>query len=92
MVLLEKIMGNVFMHKLCAICLLDANFNWWNELIFAKRMMQLAIQNGSIPQECYAKKYSYCNNAVLTKQFFCDSSRVLHHPARTGGVQLWGLL
>ncbi len=38
-VLLEKIMGNVFVHKLQAICLLEADFNWWNKLIFAKRMM-----------------------------------------------------
>jgi hypothetical protein len=26
--LLEKILGYVFVHKLCAICLLEANFNW----------------------------------------------------------------
>lgn len=83
-VLLEKIMGNVFVHKLRAVCLLEADFNWWNKLIFAKRMMQQAIQDGSIPQECYAKKNSHCNYAVLTKQFFCDSSRVLHHPTGLG--------
>jgi hypothetical protein len=35
-VLLEKIMGNVFVHKLRTICLLEADFNWWNKLIFAK--------------------------------------------------------
>jgi hypothetical protein len=69
------------MHKLHAICLLEADFNWWNKLIFAKRMMQQAIQEGSIPQECFAKKNSHCNHANLTKQFFCNSSRVLHHPA-----------
>ncbi len=28
MVLLEKILGNVFVHKLRTICLLEANFNW----------------------------------------------------------------
>ncbi len=83
-VLLEKIMGNVFVHKLRANCLLEADFNWWNKLIFAKRMMQQAIQDGSIPQECYAKKNSHCNYAVLMKQFFCDSLRVLHHPTGLG--------
>ena len=83
-VLLEKILGNVFVHKLRAICLLEADFNWWNKLIFAKRMMQQAIRDGSIPQECFAKKHSHCNHAVLTKQFFCDSSRCLHHPAGLG--------
>jgi hypothetical protein len=83
-VLLEKIMGNVFVHKLQAICLLEADFNWWNKLIFAKRMMQQAGREGAIPQECFAKKHSTCNYAVLSKQFFCDSSRSLHHPAGLG--------
>ncbi len=85
MVLLKKILGNIFVHKLHAICLLKADFNWWNKLVFAKRMMQQAIKAGSIPQECYAKKHSHCNYAVLTKQFFCDSSRSLHHLAGLGG-------
>jgi hypothetical protein len=44
-------------------------------------MMQQVIQEGSKPQECYAKKHSNCNYAVLTKQFFCNSSWCLHHPA-----------
>ncbi len=83
-VLLEKILGNVFVHKLCAICLLEADFNWWNKLIFAKRIMQQAIQDGHILQECFAKKHSHCNHAVLTKQFFCDSSWLLHHSAGLG--------
>jgi hypothetical protein len=63
---------------------LEANFNWWNKLIFAKRMMHQAVCDGSIPQECFAKKNSHCNNAVLTKQLFCDSSRSLHHPVGLG--------
>jgi hypothetical protein len=35
-VLLEKIVGNNFVHKLRAICLLEADFNWINKIIFAK--------------------------------------------------------
>ncbi len=83
-VLLEKILGNVFVHKLRMICLLEADFNWWNKLIFAKRMIQQAIQDGRIPQECFAKKHSHYNHAVLIKQFFCNSSWLLHHPAGLG--------
>jgi hypothetical protein len=83
-VLLEKILENVFVHKLRAICLLEADFNWWNKLIFAKQMMKQVVQEGSIPQECFAKKHSHCNYAVLRKQFFCDSSRSLCHPAGLG--------
>jgi hypothetical protein len=83
-VLLEKIIRILFVHKLRAICLLEANFNWWNKLIFAKQMVQQAINDGRIPQECYAKKRSHCNFVVLTKQFFCNSSWVLHRPAGLG--------
>jgi hypothetical protein len=83
-VLLEKILGNVFVHKLRAICLLEADFNWWNKLIFARQMMHQAVLDGRILQECFAKKNSHCNYAVLTKQFFCDSSQILHHPAGLG--------
>ena len=32
----------------------------------------------------FCKKAQHCDHAVLTKQFFCDSSRVLHHPAGLG--------
>jgi hypothetical protein len=33
-VLLEKIVGNIFLHKLRAICLLETDFNWWNKPFF----------------------------------------------------------
>jgi hypothetical protein len=32
-------MRNVFVHKLGAICLLEVDFNWWNKLIFAIRVV-----------------------------------------------------
>ncbi len=74
----------MFVHKLRAIFLLEADFNWWNKLIFARRMMQQVVLDGRIPQEVVAKKNSHCDHAVLSKQFFCDNLRVLHHPAGLG--------
>jgi hypothetical protein len=50
--------------------------------------MHQAVQDGRIPQEVFAKKHSHCNHAVLTKQFLCDSSRTLHHPAGRGNAIL----
>jgi hypothetical protein len=35
-VLLKKVVGNNFVHKLRAICLLEADFNWINKIIYAK--------------------------------------------------------
>jgi hypothetical protein len=46
--------------------------------------MKQVGRDGCIPQECFAKKHSHCNYAILRKQFFCDSSRSLHYPADLG--------
>ena len=79
-VLLEKIMGNNFVNKLRAICLFEADFNWWNKLIFAKRMMGFCAEKGVIPDELFAKKGTQCVDATMTKTFISDTSKVLHHP------------
>ena len=55
-VLLEKVAGNNFVHKLRAICLLEADFNWINKIIFAKRMLGTALANDLIPGECFSKR------------------------------------
>ena len=55
-VLLEKVCGYNYEHKLRAICLLEADFNWWNKLGFAKRMMTTARDSDMIPEENFAKK------------------------------------
>ena len=80
-VLLEKVMGNTFVNRLRAICLFEADFNWWNKLVFAKRMMQQAGERGAIPHEIFSKKGSHCDGAAMCKTLFCDGSRTLHHPA-----------
>jgi hypothetical protein len=80
-VLLEKVIGNRFVHKLRAICLLEADFNWINKVIFAKRMIGLALQNNLIPGKCFSKKGINCINAVTTKIFICDEFKIHHHNA-----------
>ncbi len=68
-VLLEKIVGNNFIHKLRVICLLEADFNWINKTIFARRMIGTALEQNLIPGKCFLKKGSNCINAVMTKIF-----------------------
>jgi hypothetical protein len=55
-VLLEKVAGTAKIDKLRAICLLEADFNWWLKVIFAKRMMQQMKVAGAIPLEQGAVK------------------------------------
>jgi hypothetical protein len=52
-VLLENMVGNNFVHKLWAICLLKADFNWVNKVIFAKRMIGPALENNLIAGKCF---------------------------------------
>jgi hypothetical protein len=80
-VLLEKIVGNNFVHKLWAICLLEADFNWINKVIFAKQMIGSALKRNLIPGECFSKKGSNCIIAIMTKIFICNKSRIHHHAA-----------
>ena len=46
-VLLEKVMDDNFVNILRAITLFEADFNWWNKLVFARRMMKLAKKQTS---------------------------------------------
>ncbi len=84
-VLLEKIIGNNFIHKLRAICLLEADFNWINKIISAQRMIGTALKQNLIPDECLSKKGSNCINAGRTKIFICNKSRIHHHDACIAG-------
>ena len=80
-VLLEKIIGYNFVHKLHAICLLAADFNWMNKMIFAPRMIGVALKNNLIPGECFSKWGSNCISAVMRKIFICDAALIHHHNA-----------
>ncbi len=84
-VLLEKIVGNNFVHKLQAICLLEADFNWINKIIFARRMIGTALEQNLIPGKCFSKKGSNCINAIMTNIFICNESRIHHHDACIAG-------
>ncbi len=84
-VLLEKTVGNNFVHKLRAICLLKADFNWINKIIFEKRMIGSARERNLIPGKCFSKKGSNCINAVMTKIFICNESRIHHHDTCIAG-------
>jgi hypothetical protein len=81
MVLLKKIIGNNFVHKLQAICLLEVDFNWMNKMIFAKQMIGMALERKLIPGECFLKRGSNCISTAMTKIFICNESRIHHHDA-----------
>ena len=64
-VLLEKEFGNIYIEKMQAICLMEADFNWLNKLVFAKRMMNQAYDAGLVPDEQFAKANTQASYGVL---------------------------
>ena len=64
-VLLEKVLGNVFIDKLRAICFLEADFNWWLKVIFAKRMMIRMKECNVLPIEQGAVKGKTCTDTSM---------------------------
>ncbi len=77
-VLLEKIPGNTNLAKLRAICLLEADYNWWLKVIFAKRMISRMHSHGIMPLEQGATRGKTTMDMALLKQLFFDQANILH--------------
>ncbi len=77
-VLLEKNVGNIRIEKLRAIWLLEADFNWWIRVVFARKMMQHMHATGILPTEQGATKGKTPLDTSLTKQLYFDQRNILH--------------
>ena len=80
-ILLEKVPGNIYIDKMQAICLFEADFNYLNTFSFAKQMMGKALDPGIVPAEQFAKHGSQANQDVVTLGLFCNIARSLHKAA-----------
>ena len=87
-VLLEKEFGSIYIDKLRAICLFEADFNWLQKLIFSKRMMSQAQEKGIIPMEQIAKPGSCPDEGSMIKCLHNDINRTLHIPAAVVSADL----
>ena len=79
-VLLEKEFGSIYIDKLRAICLFEADFNWLQKIIFAKRMISNAREKHVIPAEQCATPGVDQNQGSMLKIYHCDTHRTLHIP------------
>jgi hypothetical protein len=77
-VLLEKVAGNIRIDKLHAICLLEADFNWWLKVVIAKRMMHQMKMTGVLLLEQSATTGKTAVDYSMTKQLFFDQANILH--------------
>ncbi len=68
---LEKIIGNVFVHKLRVICLLEKN--WYLQNIWCSRQSKRVVFHKSAMPKEKSLKLCSINKAVLLRQFTCSS-------------------
>ena len=79
-VMLENLAGVAVVTKLCAILLLEDDFNCHNGLIFGDRMMKLARKNGVVPEEIYSEKGKTPEDAILQQVLVYDKARQVRRP------------
>jgi hypothetical protein len=76
LVVLEKQRGMYRVDKLRAILLMEADFNFYNGLMFAKRMIARTEQHSWIPREIYGgRKNHEAIEVALNRRLIADISR-----------------
>ncbi len=80
--------GDIYIDKMWAICVLEANYNWLNKFVFAKQMMDKAFEGDIIPAEQFEKSGSQATEGVLTSGLFCDIAQALYKTTALESVDL----
>jgi hypothetical protein len=71
--MLEKKQGVILVNKLCAILLMEADFNYANKTIFGQCMMFFAKDRGLVAEECSGNcSFHDATEVALNCQLFCD--------------------
>jgi hypothetical protein len=71
--MLEKMAGVIKVEKLQAILLMEADFNFFNGLMFTGCMMQQAKLQDRIPMECYGSwKNHEAIDVAVNQRLFVD--------------------
>ena len=84
-VILEKICDNNFVNNLRAICLFKADFNLWQKLDFARRMIAHTGGNDLFHVKTLQRKIAtVIMLSCMRKTFSCYKQKVIHHPASLG--------
>jgi hypothetical protein len=82
-ILLEKIGGVALVTKLCAILLMEGDFNYMNKWIFGHEAINKPNALGYVPRDQYSQKESTAEDAWTDNRLTMDISRQLWHPLAT---------
>jgi len=85
--MLEKEAGVIKVNKLRAILLMEADFNFFNGLMFAKRMMQRVEQRNAVPMECYGSRRNHeAIEVAVNRRLVTDLLRQKRFPGAIASV------
>jgi hypothetical protein len=85
--MIEKVAGVIKVEKLRAILLMEADFNFFNGLMFAKRMMHQAEEQERIPLECYGSRKNYeAIDVAVNRRLIGDILRQKRIPGAVASV------
>jgi hypothetical protein len=69
---LEKTLGITLVTKLCAILLMEGDFNATNKIVYGSRMIYTAQGHHLIPEDIFSKKNRMADDGTLCKTLFYD--------------------
>jgi hypothetical protein len=82
----RETLGVTLVTKLCAILLMEGDFNATNKIVYGVRMFQNARNHNLMPEEIFSEKNSMADNGMLCKTLFFDIARQARVPAATALV------
>jgi hypothetical protein len=82
-VMLQKLFGCSLITKLCAILLMESDFNGTNKTVYGIRMLEQARSKNLMPEEVFSERNKMADNGTLTKVLTYD---IIHQMGRSAGI------
>ncbi len=79
-VMLEKVVGVTLVNKLCAILLMEGDFNYMNKWIFGHEAINKVYHLSYVSGDQYSQKESTAKDAQMDNRLTMDISRQLRQP------------
>ncbi len=84
--MLEKTLGATLVTKLCAILLMEGDFNATNKMVYGMMMMNNARDHNLMPEEIFSKKNRMTEDGTLRKTLFYDITQQACVPTAIASV------
>jgi hypothetical protein len=79
--MLEKTLGVTLVTKLCAILLMEGDYNATNKIVYGDRMIKNVREHHLMPNKIFSEKNCMANDGMLCKTLFYDITQQARVPA-----------